>query len=117
MFEDRNPKEFKILAHKLVENFPDTIVLLGTKAKGKASLFFLRSEELDCHMGNLMRAACAVIKGRGGGSPQQAQGGGSDVDQLDAALNFAHEQISKRLDCTSRESRSRAAGFEATPEE
>ena len=94
-FEDRNPKELKTLAKKVLKHFSNTIVLFGSKAEGKASLYFLRSEELDYDMGKLMQDACAVINGRGGGRPQQAQGGGAAVDKLDAALQSAYELISK----------------------
>jgi alanyl-tRNA synthetase len=93
VFEDRNPKELKILARKVLENFPNTVILFGAKAEGKASLFFLRSEELACDMGKLMQDACAVINGRGGGRPQQAQGGGPAADKLDKALRCAYELI------------------------
>ncbi|CAB1058661.1 Alanyl-tRNA synthetase family protein [Olavius sp. associated proteobacterium Delta 1] len=90
IFEDRHPKELKILAQKVLQNFPDTLILFGAKAEGKASLFFLRSEGLACDMGKLMQDACAVINGRGGGRPQQAQGGGPATDKLDAALQCAY---------------------------
>ena len=51
VFIDRDPKELKILAHKLVEYDPKTVVLFGAKAEGKASLLFLRSEEIQIDMG------------------------------------------------------------------
>jgi alanyl-tRNA synthetase len=96
VFEDRNPKELKILAQKVMENFPNTIILFGAKTEGKASLFFIRSEELAGDMGKLMQDACAVINGRGGGRPQQAQGGGPAADKLDAAVQYAYERVSIR---------------------
>ena len=96
IYEDRNPKELKILAQKVLENFPNTVILFGAKAGGTASLLFFRSEKLTWDMGKLMRAACAVINGRGGGRPQQAQGGGPAADKLGAALQCAYELITKR---------------------
>jgi alanyl-tRNA synthetase len=94
IFKDRNPQELKILAQSVLENLPNAVVFFGSKADGKASLFFLRSEELDLDMAKLMQNACAVINGRGGGRPQQAQGGGSAVDKLEDALRCAHELLS-----------------------
>ena len=89
IFEDRDPQELKILGQSILEDLPDTVVLFGSKAEGKASLLFQRSEELDLDMGKLMQAACSVINGRGGGRPQQAQGGGTAVDKLEEALRHA----------------------------
>jgi len=89
IFEDRNPQELKILGQSVLENLPETVVLFGSRADGKASLFFQRSEELDLDMGKLMQAACKVISGRGGGRPQQAQGGGTAVEKLEEALRCA----------------------------
>jgi alanyl-tRNA synthetase len=89
IFEDRDPQDLKILAQSVLENLPNTVILFGSKAQGKASLLFLRSEELSFDMGQLMQAACVIIRGRGGGRPQQAQGGGSAVDKLEEALGCA----------------------------
>jgi alanyl-tRNA synthetase len=93
IFEDRNPKELKILAQKVVEKFPNTVILFGARAEGKASLFFLRSGELAGDLGKLMQDACSVIDGRGGGRPQQAQGGGPATDKLGLALKCAYEEV------------------------
>jgi alanyl-tRNA synthetase len=89
IFEDRNPQELKILGQAVLENLPDAVILFGSSAQGKASLVFLRSENLSPDMGKLMQAACAVINGRGGGRPQQAQGGGPAADRLEEALRHA----------------------------
>ena len=86
VFEERNQKEVKLLSKKILEKYPDTVILFGIKAAGKAQLLFQRSEELAFDMGRLMETACAVINGRGGGRPQQAQGGGSAVQKLEDAL-------------------------------
>jgi alanyl-tRNA synthetase len=40
-------------------------------------------------MNTLMRAACERLGGRGGGKPDFAQGGGSQVSELDSALEAA----------------------------
>ena len=54
IFEDRNPKELKTLAQKVIEKFPNTVILFGASAEGKASLFFLRSGELAGDMGCIL---------------------------------------------------------------
>jgi len=40
-------------------------------------------------MNLLMREACALLDGRGGGKPDMAQGGGKKVELLDEALATA----------------------------
>ena len=97
IFEDRHPNDLKILARKIMEDFPDTVVLFGAKADGKASLFFLRSETVAWDMGKLMQDACAIIDGRGGGRPQQAQGAGPAADKLETALQGAYLGLARIL--------------------
>ncbi len=93
VFADRNPKDLKILAMKILEQTSNTVILFGGKAEGKASLIFLRTEDLSFNMGQLMKAACAVMNGRGGGQPRQAQGGGAEVEKLEDALKQAVEDL------------------------
>jgi alanyl-tRNA synthetase len=95
IFEDRDPRELKILGQSVLENLPDAVILFGSRAQGKASLIFMRSENLTPDMGKLMQAACAVINGRGGGRPQQAQGGGPAADKLEEALRHAAGMLIK----------------------
>ena len=54
-----------------------------------ARLVFARSADLPGDMSALMREACIVIDGRGGGKPEMAQGGGSAKDKLDSAIESA----------------------------
>ncbi|MDY0092541.1 MAG: DHHA1 domain-containing protein [Candidatus Vecturithrix sp.] len=93
LFEDRNPKDLKILAAKILEQSPETVVLFGATFEGKASLLFQRSQALSFHMGQLMQTACEIINGRGGGQPQQAQGGGTETDKLEEALHQTREAL------------------------
>jgi alanyl-tRNA synthetase len=93
VFVDRDPADLKSLAGKILENIQNTVILFGVETGHKASLFFARSEEIDCDMGKLMQDACAVINGRGGGRPQQAQGGGPAPDKLDEAIQCAYERV------------------------
>jgi alanyl-tRNA synthetase len=98
VFFDRDPGDLKMLALKLVEGRPKVAVLFGANTGGKASLLFLRSEDIKFDMGKLMQQASAVLGGRGGGRPQQAQGGGPATDNLEMALQKAIDEISKKED-------------------
>ena len=59
--------EIKLLAKKIVEYSPDTIILFGIKTKGNAQLFFQCTEKIAIDMDQLMETACSLINGRGGG--------------------------------------------------
>ncbi len=85
----RTPDDLKHLAQRLVEH-PRTAVLLASGEAGQKGFFtFARSADLDAHMGTLVREACQVIGGGGGGRPEFAQGGGPQGDGVIAALESA----------------------------
>jgi alanyl-tRNA synthetase len=94
VFEDRDLGDLKPLATKILEKIDNTVILFGVETQQKASLLFMRSDEINCDMGKLMQDACAVINGRGGGRPQQAQGGGPAADKLDEAIQSACKRVS-----------------------
>ena len=93
VFEDRPAKELKHLATKILTRAPASVILFGGALDGKASLVFLCSEELPYHMGNVMKSACELLDGRGGGQAHQAQGGGPALDRLAEALHTARNLI------------------------
>jgi alanyl-tRNA synthetase len=90
----RTPDDLKHLAQRLIDH-PQTVVLLaaGGEVGQKGFLTFARSPDLDLHMGTLVRQACEVIGGRGGGRPEFAQGGGPDGDRVGQALDAALESL------------------------
>jgi alanyl-tRNA synthetase len=107
VFEDREAEFLKKVAHALIVR-PRTIALLGSREietgrgkpatgdkkpgsgdKSAARLVFARSSDAPGDMNELMREACTLLDGRGGGKPDMAQGGGKNVAQLDEALDRA----------------------------
>ena len=46
----------------------------------------------------LMRAACEILDGRGGGKPELAQGGGKNVGQLSEAMESAVRSLATESD-------------------
>ena len=93
VFTGRDQKEVKQLARTITENYPDAIVLFGVRAAGKATLLFMRSDNLPIDMARLIDAACCIIEGRGGGRPQAAQGGGSAGQNIEKALQNTKDTI------------------------
>jgi len=79
--DGRDPESLKHLALALISR-PGTIALLGSRDKEMARLVFARSEDAPGDMNALMREACALLDGRGGGKPDLAQGGGTNVTRL-----------------------------------
>ena len=88
VFDGRDAESLKKLAHALTAS-PNTVALLASRDKGTARLVFARSADATGHMSFLMREACAMLDGRGGGKPDLAQGGGKNIDKLPDALTHA----------------------------
>jgi alanyl-tRNA synthetase len=80
VFEGRDAESLKKLAQALIAQ-PGTIALLGSRDKDAARLVFARSSDAAGDMNTLMREACAMLDGRGGGKPELAQGGGKNLDK------------------------------------
>ena len=87
-FDGRDAESLKKLAHALIAS-PRTIALLASRDKDTARLVFARSGDAVGDMNALMREACALLDGRGGGKPEMAQGGGKKVERLADALTHA----------------------------
>jgi len=91
--EGLEPAALRTLASKLVEA-PGRVVLLGSIAEARAHLVFARSEDGAHDMGRLLREAVGAVGGKGGGSPQIAQGGGPNTDGLESAMSTALHALS-----------------------
>jgi alanyl-tRNA synthetase len=92
VFENRDADSLKKLAQALIAH-PATIALLGSREEDAARLVFARSPDAPGDMNLLMREACQMLDGRGGGRPEMAQGGGSQLGKLDEAI----EAVARRL--------------------
>jgi alanyl-tRNA synthetase len=88
VFNGRDAESLKKLAHALIAK-SGVVALLASRDKDTARLVFARSADALGDMSVLMREACAMLDGRGGGKPELAQGGGKNVAKLDAALTHA----------------------------
>jgi alanyl-tRNA synthetase len=94
VFQAREAESLKQLALALITH-PRTIALLGSRDNETARLVFAKSADTEGDMNLLMREACALLDGRGGGKPDLAQGGGHNVDKLEEAIDIAARSLSK----------------------
>jgi alanyl-tRNA synthetase len=92
IFDARDAESLKKLAQALIAN-PGTIALLASRDKDTARMVFARSAEALGDMNALMREACVMLDGRGGGKPDLAQGGGKRVDQLDEVITLISSKL------------------------
>jgi alanyl-tRNA synthetase len=93
IFLDRDAESLKQLAHALIGH-ARTIALLGSRDKDTTRLVFARSADAAGDMNSLMKQACALVEGRGGGKPDLAQGGGHKIEKLEEAIDAAVASVS-----------------------
>ena len=93
IFSNRDAESLKQLAHALIAH-PNVVALLASRDQDTARLVFARSTDAAGDMNTLMKDACALLEGRGGGKPDFAQGGGAKADRLEEALALAREKLS-----------------------
>ncbi|MEZ4372017.1 MAG: alanine--tRNA ligase [Polyangiaceae bacterium] len=83
------------LAEKLRDRLGDSVVLVGSAAEGKAQLVLTVSKSLTSRFqaGNLIKSVAEKVGGSGGGRPDMAQAGGTDVTQLGAAIESLYSVV------------------------
>jgi alanyl-tRNA synthetase len=84
------------LAEKLRDKLGDAVVLLGSINGPKAQLVCTVSKSLTDKLkaGDLIRPIAQILGGSGGGRPDMAQAGGTDVAKLDEALEKLYALVS-----------------------
>lgn len=92
IFDNRDAESLKHLAQALIAH-SRIVALLASRDNEAARLVFARSSDAPGDMNALMREACAMLDGRGGGKPDLAQGGGKNVERLSEAIKTAANQL------------------------
>jgi len=95
VFHGRPVDELKLLAAK-VASHNGAVALFGTKG-ALPQIVLHRSVDLRLDVGQVIKQVLPLIDGKGGGSPVQAQGGGSRPDQLEHALDTAVARVGEAL--------------------
>ncbi|MGI1987620.1 alanine--tRNA ligase [Shewanella glacialipiscicola] len=87
------------LQDELKQKLKSAIIVLGTAQEGKVNLIAGVSNDLISKVkaGELVAMVAAQVGGKGGGRPDMAQAGGSQPENLDAALAQVLPWITERL--------------------
>jgi alanyl-tRNA synthetase len=87
LMDDRTLPELREVAAQLTRK-GRTAALLAARADG-VHFVFSRSEDVAVDMREVIKAACEIVDGKGGGRPEVCQGGGRDKERTQEALTRA----------------------------
>ena len=92
-------KAFRTMVDELKVKLGSGIVLLATASDGKVSLIAGVTKDLTdkVQAGALIGWAAEQVGGKGGGKPDLAQAGGTNVDALPAVLSAVTDYLSAKL--------------------
>jgi alanyl-tRNA synthetase len=93
---DGDADELRATANALVNE--GTVAVLGSAAEGSAQFVVGVPDGVGINAGEVVGELAAKVGGGGGGPPDFAQGGGPDVEELDAALDAAPDVLRTVLD-------------------
>jgi alanyl-tRNA synthetase len=92
VFDHRDADSLKHLALALIAH-PNVVAFLGSRDGDTARLVFARSANAKGDMNALMRQACQILEGKGGGKADLAQGGGHHTEKLHEAIDSAEAAL------------------------
>ncbi|RRJ85073.1 alanine--tRNA ligase [Aestuariirhabdus litorea] len=94
-----DPKSLRDMVDQLKNKLGNGVVLLATVADDKVSLAAGVSKELTGQIkaGDLLKMVATQVGGKGGGRPDFAQGGGTDVAALPAAVASVEGWVKEQL--------------------
>ncbi|TDB48286.1 alanine--tRNA ligase [Photorhabdus luminescens] len=93
------PKMLRTMVDDLKNQLDSAIIVLSTISDDKVSLIVGVTKDLTAKIkaGELISSVAQQIGGKGGGRPDMAQAGGSDVEALPSALDSVEEWVASRL--------------------
>ena len=88
-------KDLRKIMDQLKSNVGSGVVVLGSVHNEKATLLCSVAQDLTDRIdaSEIIRKSSMMLGGRGGGKKHSAQGGGSKVEELDAALESVAQMI------------------------
>ena len=97
--EGADPKSLRDTVDQLKNKLGKAVIILSTVAEGKVALVagVTKDETGKVKAGDLLGFVASQLGGKGGGRPDLAQGGGSDVAALPQALASVPAWVAERL--------------------
>jgi alanyl-tRNA synthetase len=97
--EGADPKSLRDTVDQLKNKLGKAVVILAAVADGKVSLVagVTKDETANIKAGELLGFVAGQIGGKGGGRPDMAQGGGTDVAALPAALASVQAWVAAKI--------------------
>nr|UKE84713.1 alanine--tRNA ligase [Pectobacterium sp. PL152] len=94
-----DPKLLRTMVDDLKNQLGSAVIVLGTAAEGRVSLISGVTKDLTDRVkaGELIGFVAQQVGGKGGGRPDMAQAGGSDVSALPAALASVESWVTAKL--------------------
>ena len=97
---DLEAGDLRKLGDFLRDKDPDTVAVLATATESKVTFVSVCGKNAvarGIRAGDLVRAVSAVAGGKGGGKPDSAMGGGSEVLKIDDALAVVDDFVADKL--------------------
>ena len=99
-FTGTSPDAVKAMCDQVRANAPKMVAVFASILGEKATVFAACGDEAvkkGAHAGNLIRQLTAKLGGKGGGRPEQAQGGVADIFKIDEALAEIPTMLEKMI--------------------
>lgn len=92
---DADAKALREMGDKLRNKLKSGVIVLGSRADGKAMLLAMVTKDLTSHIkaGDIIKQIAPLVGGGGGGRPDMAQAGGKLPDKLPQALKAVYDII------------------------
>ena len=99
-FENIDMNTLKETADTLRDKVGSGVVVLSNVVDNKVNFVVTATNDViskGIHSGNIVREVAKIANGKGGGRPNMAQAGATDVSKVDEALSYASEVIKSQV--------------------
>ena len=100
-FNGFKPDVLRKMSDRFRDIHPDIVTVFSTILDGKASIAASCGKDAvkdGIHAGQLIKEICSLLGGSGGGRPDSAMGGASDIFKIDEVFVQVPSMVEKMLD-------------------